>query len=85
MQHGNTATLVFDAISLIAYVSQFTTLHPGDVVLTGTPGGVGAAMTPPRYLADGDVLTTTIDGIGSAVNHIRRSAAFRSSQEGHEQ
>lgn len=74
MQSGNTSTLVFDAVTLVAYISQFTTLHAGDVVLTGTPGGVGAAMTPPRYLADGDILTTTIEGIGSTVNHLRKAA-----------
>ncbi len=80
MQHGNTSTLVFDAVSLVGYISQFTTLHPGDVVLTGTPGGVGAAMTPPRYLADGDILTSTIEGIGSAVNRIRRAASAKASE-----
>jgi acylpyruvate hydrolase len=74
VQHGNTSTLVFDAATIVAYISQFTTLHAGDVVLTGTPGGVGAAMTPPRYLVDGDILTTTIEGIGSTVNHIRNAA-----------
>jgi acylpyruvate hydrolase len=75
VQHGNTSTLVFDAVTIVAYISQFTTLHAGDVVLTGTPGGVGAAMTPPRYLVDGDILTTTIEGIGSTVNNIRNAAA----------
>jgi acylpyruvate hydrolase len=71
VQHGSTATLVFDPAHLVAYVSQFTRLRPGDVVLTGTPGGVGMARTPPRFLEDGDVLTTTIEGIGTMTNTVR--------------
>ncbi|MGW4892539.1 fumarylacetoacetate hydrolase family protein [Kitasatospora sp. NPDC004240] len=70
-QRGDTRTLVFDAAELLAYVSTFTTLHPGDVLLTGTPGGVGAGMSPPRYLADGDLLETEIPGIGTLRNRIR--------------
>jgi acylpyruvate hydrolase len=71
VQDGNTSTLVFGAAELISYVSQFTILRPGDIVLTGTPGGVGAAGNPPRFLSDGDVLTTSVEGIGSLKNHIR--------------
>jgi acylpyruvate hydrolase len=70
VQDGNTRTLVFGAAELVSYVSQFTTLRPGDIILTGTPGGVGAARNPPRFLADGDVLTTTIEGIGTLVNRL---------------
>lgn len=70
VQSGNTSTLVFDAAALISYISRFTVLRPGDVILTGTPGGVGMARTPPRFLADGDVLVTTIEGIGELRNHI---------------
>jgi acylpyruvate hydrolase len=70
-QRGNTRTLVFDCADLLAYVSTFTVLRPGDVVLTGTPGGVGMAMTPPHYLADGDVVETEILGIGTLTNTIR--------------
>ncbi|GAB2825828.1 hypothetical protein GCM10027022_15690 [Alpinimonas psychrophila] len=70
VQSGNTSTLVFDAAALISYISRFTVLRPGDVILTGTPGGVGMARTPPRFLADGDVLVTTIGGIGELRNHI---------------
>lgn len=70
VQDGDTATLVFNPAQLLAYISSFTTLRPGDVVLTGTPGGVGAGMEPPRFLADGDVLTTEIDGIGRLENTI---------------
>lgn len=70
VQHGNTRTLVFDSAALLAYISTFTVLRPGDLVLTGTPGGVGMGMTPPRYLADGDVVTTEIPGIGSLNNTV---------------
>jgi acylpyruvate hydrolase len=71
VQCGDTSTLVFDAAALLSYVSTFTTLRPGDLVLTGTPGGVGMARTPPRFLADGDVLETEVAGIGTLRNTVR--------------
>ncbi|MGF6835641.1 acylpyruvate hydrolase [Paenarthrobacter sp. TE4293] len=71
VQQGNTSTLVFGPAQLLSYISQFTILRPGDLVLTGTPGGVGMGMTPPRFLDDGDVLTTEIDGIGRLENRFR--------------
>ena len=71
VQHGNTSTLVFGPAQLLSYISQFTILRPGDLVLTGTPGGVGMGMTPPRFLMDGDVLATEIDGIGRLENTFR--------------
>ncbi|ALE04847.1 2-hydroxyhepta-2,4-diene-1,7-dioate isomerase (plasmid) [Arthrobacter sp. ERGS1:01] len=71
VQNGNTAELVFGPAKLLSYISQFTTLRPGDVVLTGTPGGVGMGMKPPRFLADGDVLLTEIAGIGQLENQVR--------------
>lgn len=71
VQSGNTETLVFGPARLLSYISQFTALQPGDLVLTGTPGGVGMGMTPPRFLQDGDVLTTEISGIGTLHNAIR--------------
>lgn len=74
VQRDSTATLVFDAAELLAYVSTFTVLRPGDLVLTGTPGGVGMTRTPPRYLADGDVLETEIEGIGVLRNTVRMTA-----------
>ena len=70
-QRGNTKTLVFDSAALLAYVSTFTVLRPGDVVLTGTPGGVGMGMEPPTYLRDDDVVETEILGIGLLVNTVR--------------
>ncbi|NUR90057.1 MAG: fumarylacetoacetate hydrolase family protein [Nonomuraea sp.] len=69
-QRGNTRELVFDAETLVAYVSSFTRLSPGDLVLTGTPGGVGMGMTPPLFLAGGAVLETEISGIGVLRNRI---------------
>jgi len=72
-QDSTTDQLVFSSAGLLSYISTFTTLTAGDVVLTGTPGGVGMAASPPRYLADGDVLVTAIAGIGRQENPVRRS------------
>ncbi len=71
VQSGHTGNLVFSPARLLSYISQFTVLRPGDLVLTGTPGGVGIGMKPPRFLKDGDVLSTEIDGIGRLENTIR--------------
>lgn len=71
VQNGNTKTLVFTAAALLSYISTFTRLSPGDVVLTGTPGGVGMGATPPRFLHDGDVVTTEVEGIGTLTNTVR--------------
>ena len=60
--------LVFDAVELVRYISAIFTLQPGDVIATGTPGGVGHARNPERYLGEGQTLTTSIDGIGELVN-----------------
>ncbi|WP_342663005.1 fumarylacetoacetate hydrolase family protein [Glaciibacter superstes] len=70
MQHSDTGRMVFDAATLVSYISGFTALGPGDLVLTGTPGGVGVGREPRRYLADGDVLITRIAGIGELRNRI---------------
>ncbi|WP_055714632.1 fumarylacetoacetate hydrolase family protein [Streptomyces torulosus] len=70
-QRDTTKTLVFDAADLLAYISTFTVLRPGDLVLTGTPGGVGVAREPKRFLADGDVVETEISGIGTLRNTVR--------------
>ncbi|MBC3191162.1 fumarylacetoacetate hydrolase family protein [Pseudonocardia sp. C8] len=71
VQRGSTADLVFDAAALVAYVSAFTRLRPGDVVLTGTPAGVGAGRIPPRFLDDGDVVETELAGVGVLTTPIR--------------
>jgi 2-keto-4-pentenoate hydratase/2-oxohepta-3-ene-1,7-dioic acid hydratase in catechol pathway len=63
-QASNTRYMVFDCYAQIEHLSQAMTLEPGDVILTGTPGGVGAAMKPPRYLKAGDVVAVTIERIG---------------------
>jgi ureidoglycolate lyase len=64
-QDSNTREFVFDIWDQIAHVSQVMTLEPGDLIFTGTPGGVGMAMTPPRYLADGDKVRIEIDRLGA--------------------
>lgn len=65
MQDGSTATMVYKVPFLISYLSQFFTLHPGDVISTGTPPGVGMGCKPPRYLKAGDVVELGIDGLGT--------------------
>jgi len=64
-QNGSTATMVYKVPFLIHYLSQFMSLHPGDVISTGTPPGVGMGMKPPRYLKAGDVVELGIEGLGS--------------------
>ena len=70
MQRGRIADLVFDIPTLIEYCSVFTTLEPGDVIATGTPGGVGAARTPPAWLQPGDTVEVAIGGVGTLVNRV---------------
>jgi 2-keto-4-pentenoate hydratase/2-oxohepta-3-ene-1,7-dioic acid hydratase in catechol pathway len=72
LQSSNTDQLVFGIPRLIAHLSQGLTLEPGDVILTGTPGGVGMARTPQRWLDDGDVVEITIAGIGTLRNRVIR-------------
>jgi acylpyruvate hydrolase len=68
VQKADTADLVFSPAELVAYISQLITLVPGDLIATGTPGGVGHARKPPRYLAAGSRLVTRIDGLGEQRN-----------------
>jgi len=63
-QVGSTATMVFGVAHVVAYLSRFVTLMPGDVISTGTPPGVGMGMNPPQYLRAGDVMELGIDGLG---------------------
>ena len=72
MQDANTGDLLFDAPTLVSYLSSIITLLPGDVIATGTPGGVGAGRRPPRFLADGQLVVTTIAGVGELRNRCRR-------------
>lgn len=64
-QDGSTATMIFDPLFIVRYLSRFMTLEPGDLILTGTPPGVGAGFRPPRFLVAGDVVEVAIDGLGS--------------------
>ena len=70
MQSTSISDQVFTPHKLIAYISQVLPLNPGDVIITGTPGGVGHARKPQVYLAGGQVLTSSIEGIGETVNHV---------------
>jgi 2-keto-4-pentenoate hydratase/2-oxohepta-3-ene-1,7-dioic acid hydratase in catechol pathway len=74
VQSSNTSDLVFSIPKLIAWITQGTTLEAGDVILTGTPSGVGAARVPPRFLRDGDVVEITIEGIGTLRNPVVRTS-----------
>lgn len=64
MQNGSTKTMVYGVAHVVSYLSQFMTLHPGDVISTGTPPGVGMGMKPPQYLRAGDVVELAIEGLG---------------------
>jgi acylpyruvate hydrolase len=68
MQRGRTSDLLFGPTAVVSYISQFATLSPGDLISTGTPGGVGTGRDPQVFLEPGQVLTTAIEGIGSCVN-----------------
>ncbi len=70
MQNASTADMIFSVAEIIAYLSESTTLLPGTVILTGTPNGVGFTRTPPVYLKPGDLLETTIEGIGTLSNQV---------------
>ncbi|MEF3047238.1 fumarylacetoacetate hydrolase family protein [Pseudotabrizicola sp. L79] len=64
MQNGSTETMVYGVAHVVSYLSHFMTLHPGDVISTGTPPGVGMGMKPPRYLRAGEVVELGIEGLG---------------------
>lgn len=65
MQDGSTSDMVFKPAFLISYLSKFFTLHPGDIISTGTPAGVGMGMTPQTYLKAGDVVELGVEGLGA--------------------
>jgi 2-keto-4-pentenoate hydratase/2-oxohepta-3-ene-1,7-dioic acid hydratase in catechol pathway len=73
VQDSSTAQMVFTVAEVIAFVSDGITLEPGDLILTGTPAGVGLGRKPPVYLADGDEVTVEIERIGSLTNPVRRA------------
>ncbi|HZP40244.1 MAG TPA: fumarylacetoacetate hydrolase family protein [Candidatus Binatia bacterium] len=68
MQDARTSDMIFPVPALVAYLSAHCTLEPGDLVFTGTPAGVGSTRTPRRYLCAGEVVTSTIEGLGTMVN-----------------
>jgi len=68
MQQSRTSDLLFGPADIAAYASQIITLQPGDLLLTGTPGGVGDARTPPVYLQPGQTLRSVVEGVGECVN-----------------
>ncbi|MFC3041331.1 fumarylacetoacetate hydrolase family protein [Virgibacillus xinjiangensis] len=70
-QESSTSHLIFDIPQLINFISSLITLEPGDIILTGTPDGVGVAMDPPHFLKDGDVVRLEIEQIGSMENRVR--------------
>jgi 2-keto-4-pentenoate hydratase/2-oxohepta-3-ene-1,7-dioic acid hydratase in catechol pathway len=74
MQDANTRDLIFPVAELIVYLSKGMTLEPGDVIATGTPGGVGDSRDPRRYLREGDVAEISIGGVGTLRNGVRLEA-----------
>jgi len=74
MQTGNTSTMIFTVAEIIEHLSSLFTLHPGDVISTGTPPGVGMGMDPPVYLQVGDVMELAIEGLGHQRQDVRQDA-----------
>lgn len=70
MQSARTSDMIVSVVRTIEYFSSFTTLRPGDVIATGTPGGVGFARTPPVWLTPGDLIEVTVEGIGTISNRV---------------
>jgi 2-keto-4-pentenoate hydratase/2-oxohepta-3-ene-1,7-dioic acid hydratase in catechol pathway len=70
MQTGNTRTMIFSVAKIVSHVSEYLTLMPGDVIITGTPPGVGMGMKPPRFLKAGDVITLGIEGLGKQTQRV---------------
>lgn len=70
VQDGNTDDLIFSVPALVAWLSRYITFRPGDLVWTGTPGGVGEARTPPLFLRDGMILETEVEGVGTMRNPV---------------
>jgi 2,4-didehydro-3-deoxy-L-rhamnonate hydrolase len=73
VQDSSTAQMIFTVAEVIAFISDGITLEPGDLILTGTPAGVGFGRKPPVYLADGDEVTVEIDEVGSLTNPVQRA------------
>ena len=72
MQTGSTKTMIFNVVQIVSYVSHFITLHPGDIIATGTPPGVGMGKKPnPIWLKAGNVMTLGVDGLGEQKQNVR--------------
>ena len=76
LQHDRTSSMFYSVRQIISHCSRAFTLEPGDVIATGTPGGVGIFRDPPRLLGDGDVVTVAIEGVGELVNTCRTRPAM---------
>lgn len=74
-QNGSTRDMIFSVAELVSYISRFMSLQPGDVILTGTPAGVGLGHKPPVYLNAGDVVTASIDGLGEQTHKVVGAAS----------
>jgi 2-keto-4-pentenoate hydratase/2-oxohepta-3-ene-1,7-dioic acid hydratase in catechol pathway len=72
MQDSNTSDLIFSIPEIIEYLTRGMTLEPGDLIASGTPGGVGDARVPPRYLVEGDLVEIEVGGVGTLRNPVRR-------------
>ena len=70
-QRGNTADMIFDIDTIVSYCSQFMTLGPGCLIITGTPAGVGIGMKPQTYLAQGDIVEMSMTGLGTQRHCVR--------------
>jgi 2-keto-4-pentenoate hydratase/2-oxohepta-3-ene-1,7-dioic acid hydratase in catechol pathway len=70
MQTGNTRTMIFSVAKIVSHLSEYMTLSPGDVIITGTPPGVGMGMKPQRFLQPGDVMTLGIEGLGMQTQRV---------------
>ncbi len=72
VQSGCTYDMILKPVELVSYISRYMTLHPGDLIYTGTPPGVGHARSPPRYLREGDVVEVAVDGVHPLSNMVTR-------------
>jgi acylpyruvate hydrolase len=80
LQSASTAQMIFTVAHLLVYLSSMLTLRPGDIILTGTPAGVGHSRKPPRYLHEGDVVEVTVDRIGTLRNPVVSPGTHRRSE-----
>lgn len=76
MQAGSTATMIFDVAQIVADLSRYLILEPGDLICTGTPPGVGMGQRPQRFLSEGDVMALNITGLGAQRQTVTRAASL---------